>query len=390
MKRFPIYFLLLFSQLAMATTYKASSAQEFKNILPKLKPGDELLIANGNYSNWAVDISTTGTAQRPIIIRATTEGQVVFAGDVNQTLFKLTGAYTILSGISFKDCQLLKGEGSNGVLVELKNSSNCQVRSCSFEYNRAKAQFMPLVIISGNGSANSIENCSFISNIDNQEVQVKITKESCPLLSRIENNLFRDKAKVSWKNGNGGECIQIGQDPVLLGTKEAKSRVTNNHFIRCNGESEVISNKSSGNSYLKNHFENNDGELVMRGGHDCLIADNVFEGGTGGIRVNGTGHIIANNKIKGIKTAIRLMYGMAKGKDEIGFYIAASNCTIKDNQIIDANTGILIGDSKNVDWTGKFDTQRYPSAVVQNVAPFDNQLSGNSFVRTRNEVINNL
>lgn len=50
------------------------------------------------------------------------------------------------------------------------------------------------------------------------------------------------------------------------------------------------------------------------------------------------------------------MYGMAKGKTEIGFYIAASDCIIKYNRIENAVTGIVIGDSKNADWTGKFDT----------------------------------
>lgn len=83
------------------------------------------------------------------------------------------------------------------------------------------------------------------------------------------------------------------------------------------------------------------------------------------------------------------MYGMAKGKDEIGFYIAASGCTIKNNQIRDANTGILIGDNKDEDWTGKFDTKRYPSPVMQSVAPFDNQISGNGFLNVRTTVRNN-
>lgn len=389
MKKFPLYLLLLLSQIALAKTYKVSSEQEFKNIVTKLLPGDEVIIANGSYSNWAVEIPVKGTVQKPIVIKAETDGKVVFGGELRQTLFKLTGSYTVLSGISFKDCQLLKGEGSNGVLIELKNTDNCTVTACTFEKNTAKVQFTPLVIISGNGNANTVSNCSFISNIDNQDVQVKITNESCPQLSKIENNLFRDKAKVSWKNGNGGECVQIGQDPVLLGTKVAKTIVTNNRFIHCDAENEVISNKSSGNSYLKNYFENNDGELVMRGGHDCMIADNVFEGGTGGIRINGTGHTLTNNKIKGIKTAIRLMYGMAKGKSDIGFYVAASGCVIKGNQISDANVGILIGDSKNADWTGKFDTKRYPSPVMQNIAPFDIQISGNSFVNTKSEVVDN-
>jgi len=111
-----------------------------------------------------------------------------------------------------------------------------------------------------------------------------------------------------------------------------------------------------------------------------LIDSNTIKGGNSGIRVNGTGHTITHNTISNVKTAIRLMYGMAKSKTEIGFYIAASNCIVKDNHIENVTTGILIGDSKGVDWTGKFDTTRYPSPTVQDIAPFNNTLGNNVFV----------
>lgn len=371
-------------QISIANSYKINSEKEFKAIISKLIPGDEIIIANGNYTNWSIEIPNKGTKAKPITIKAQDAGKVIFSGDVDHTLFKLTGDYIILNGIAFKNCTLLKGGG----LIELKNSQSCQVTVCQFLENTVKTQFTPLVIVSGSGNNNKIDNCTFTSNVDNQDLQVKITKESCPQNTLIEKNIFTNKQKVSWKNGNGGECVQIGQDPVLLGLQVAKSIVRENKFINCNGENEVISNKSSGNSYLKNYFENNDGELVMRGGHDCIIDSNIFNGGTGGIRINGSGHTITNNKISNIKTGIRLMYGMAKGKQEIGFYIAASNCTISNNQISNATTGILIGDSKDADWTGKFDTVRYPSPVMQSIAPFDNKISGNTFSNTKTEQVN--
>lgn len=389
MKKLPFYLLLLLVQLATAKTYKVSSEQEFKAILPKLVPKDVVIIADGTYSNWDLEISARGSERKRITIKAATPGKVIFSGQTDHALFKISGAYITLTGILFKECTLSKANGKSGALIELKDSEYCTIYDCSFVKNKANAQFMPLVIVSGKGLANKIELCAFQSNIDNQDLQVKITKESCPQQTLIIHNLFQLKNKVSWANGNGGECVQVGQDPVLLGNIEANTMVKQNTFNGCNGESEVISNKSSKNSYINNHFFNNDGELVMRGGHDCTITYNLFEGGTGGIRINGTGHIITNNKINGIQTAIRLMYGMAKGKDEIGFYIAASGCTIKNNQIKDANTGILIGDNKDEDWTGKFDTKRYPSPVMQSVAPFDNQISDNGFLNVRTTVRNN-
>lgn len=372
---------------SFAEIYKVNSLEEFKVVAEKLLPGDEVMIRNGNYSNWSIELHHNGTAEKPIIIMAETSGQVMFSGDVERGIFKVTGNYINLKGFVFKSCVLKKAEKSIGVLIELSGTSNCSVSQCSFEGNIVKSQFMPLVIVSGNGESNKIDNCKFTSNVDNQDIQIKVTKESFPLNTKITHNSFSLKSKVSWNNGNGGECIQVGQDPVLLGNQTPKALVSENTFTECNGENEVISNKSSGNTYTKNYFKNNDGELVMRGGHDCVISNNIFDGGTGGIRINGTGHLITNNKITGVKTAIRLMYGMAKGKTETGFYISASNCKIVNNTISNADTGILIGDSKNADWTGKFDVKKYPSPVLQNIQPFDNEISGNHFKNVKIEIL---
>jgi hypothetical protein len=383
-----IIVMLLCIKVSFGKSYLIHSAQEYDSISTQIKPGDEILIANGTYAPWTLIINTNGTATQPVIIRAETTGKVIFTGDAEQAVFKLTGSYTILRGIIFTECNVLKGDKHTGVLVELNNTKHCRLTECVFSHNTVKAQFMPIVIVSGPGEYNLVDHCTFTANIDNQELQVKITKETCPLYTVIENNLFTDKNKVNWKVFNGGECVQVGQDPIMLGTIQSYTLVRDNRFIRCSGEPEVISNKSSNNTYLRNYFEDCDGELVIRGGHDCIIDSNTIKGGNSGIRVNGTGHQVTHNTISNVKTGIRLMYGMAKGKTEIGFYIAASECIVKYNRIENAATGIFIGDSKNADWTGKFDTVRYPSRVIQDVAPFNNMVSDNVFTNTVVNMVN--
>jgi poly(beta-D-mannuronate) lyase len=246
---------------------------------------------------------------------------------------------------------------------------------------------MPIVVVAGNSEHTRIDNSSFTNNINNQDVQVRVGGDDVSVYTLIDHNTFMNKDSVTWKGNNGGECVQIGQDPILLGNKYAYATVRDNKFVSCNGEPEVISNKASGNKYINNTFQDCHGELVMRGGHECLVDSNKFNGGTGGVRVNGTGHIITNNQFKGLPIAIRLMYGMAKGKIDTGFYIAASDCTIKNNQITNCDTGILVGGSKNADWTGKFDTKRYPSRTMQDVAPFNNTLQNNTITNTKTPVM---
>jgi poly(beta-D-mannuronate) lyase len=384
-----IYMLLFLVTATMGKVYQVSNQDEFKKAAALVVAGDEIVIANGNYSGWELTVHTNGASGKPVLIRAETSGKVVFSGEVNKPVFRLTGSYTEISGLSFLACALFKATGGTGILIELKGTKYCRITDCSFTKNTAKSQFMPIVVVSGKAEHNRVDHCSFTGNVDNQEVQVKVTADAVPLYTLIDQNVFQDKGKVSWKGVNGGECIQIGQDPVLLGTQSPLCVVRDNRFIRCNGEAEVISNKSSGNSYVHNYFEDCKGELVMRGGHECLIDSNTFKGGTGGIRLNGTQHTITNNTFSGLPIAIRLMYGMAKSKAEIGFYIAASNCLVKDNQISNCNTGVLIGDSKNADWTGKFDTSRYPSRTMQDVAPFNNTIVDNVIRDTRAPIVHN-
>lgn len=374
---------------ATAKKFLISNPGEFQKAAEAVSAGDEIIIANGNYSGWVLSLNSNGTATKPVIVRAETSGKVIFSGEVDSPVFKVTGSYAEISGLLFSGCKVSKGSGKSGVLIELKSSLHCRITDCTFKENSTMAQYMPLVVISGKGEDNRVDHCTFTGNRDNQEVQVKITKEEVPVYTSIDKNLFKDKEKVTWKGGNGGECVQVGQDPILLGTQVSRTTVRDNLFIRCNGEAEVISNKSSANHYLHNYFEGCKGELVMRGGHDCLVDSNSFKGGSGGIRISGTHHTISNNTLTGLPVAIRLMYGMAKGKEEIGFYVAASDCLIKNNHISNAARGILIGDSKNADWTGKFDTQRYPSRTQQDVAPFNISLEGNTFTETETPVVHN-
>lgn len=381
---------MLFSfNCVLAKKYKVSTPDEFQKAVAIVLPGDEIIIANGNYSDWALTVNTKGTVDKQIIIHAETVGKVNFFGNVYKPVFRLTGAYTVLSGLTFSECRLFREKGATGILIELKDTQSCRITECTFSKNVADAQYMPLVVVSGKAEYNRVDRCNFNGNIDNMEMQVHITEKEVPLHTLIDHNIFRDKPKVSWKNVNGGECVQVGQDPVLLGNQYAYTIVRDNRFIACDGEAEVISNKSSGNSYINNYLEDCKGELVLRGGHECVIDSNTIKRGTGGIRVNGTHHTITNNKLEGLPTGIRFMYGMAKGKNEIGFYIAASDCLVEKNKIDNCNTGILIGDSKNADWTGKFDTKRYPSRVMQDIAPSNNNLVDNVITNTKNPVLNN-
>jgi poly(beta-D-mannuronate) lyase len=88
--------------------------------------------------------------------------------------------------------------------------------------------------------------------------------------------------------------------------------VERNLFEECNGETEIISSKSCGNTYRYNTFRKCQGTLTLRHGNRCLVEGNFFFGegvsSTGGIRVIGEDHRMQNNYLTGLKgtvTALR-------------------------------------------------------------------------------------
>jgi len=122
--------------------------------------------------------------------------------------------------------------------------------------------------------------------------------------------------------------------------------VSENLFEKCNGEIEIISNKSCENTYLLNTFLYCSGCLTLRHGNRCEVKDNVFIGGdargTGGVRLVGKGHRITGNYFSGIKGraggAISLQAGIPDSL--LSGYFQVKNCTIKGNTFVN-NPGPL-------------------------------------------------
>ena len=88
-----------------------------------LKPGDELVVANGVYAGWgSAVVDASGTAGRPIIIRPQTPGGAVFRG---RTHIRLSGKHVVFKGFRFEQA------GPAHVLY-LSNGEHLRVTQCQF------------------------------------------------------------------------------------------------------------------------------------------------------------------------------------------------------------------------------------------------------------------
>ena len=106
----------------------------------------------------------------------------------------------------------------------------------------------------------------------------------------MHHNYFHD---FTSPDGNGAETIRWGLNGLSLSTGNGLCEY--NLFVRCNGENEMISNKSSGNTYRYNTVRDcPGGEISQRHGNDCYYYGNYMTN-TAGMRVYGDRHHIFAN-----------------------------------------------------------------------------------------------
>lgn len=127
--------------------------------------------------------------------------------------------------------------------------------------------------------------------------------------------------------------------------KKANCIVTKNLFESCDGEIEVISNKSCENLYIANTVDRCAGCLTLRHGNGCIVAHNLILGGgkkgTGGIRIVGEDHIVRNNHIEGTDGradgAISISAGVVD--PELNQHFQVRNVLVENNTLFDNRGG---------------------------------------------------
>lgn len=112
--------------------------------LHKIEPGDTILLHGGLYKgdrhNYVDPYGLTfdgtyllnakGTAEKPIVIKAAGDGEVIFDGDGAFRLFDVMGtAYHIFDGITFRNAEVAVWAG----VKEVTGATGLTVRNCRFE-----------------------------------------------------------------------------------------------------------------------------------------------------------------------------------------------------------------------------------------------------------------
>lgn len=329
--------LLLTSFSSKADIHRINSAAELSEVCLTIQQGDIVVLADGTYTDQHFTFMGEGTSEHPITLRAETSGKTILNGS---SRLSIAGEYLIVDGLLF-----LGGALESGSIIEFRGNYSLPTQH-SVLRNTAIKDYNPPDIdtryfwVSLYGYGNMVENCSFSGQSHSGVTVCVRLQDGKPAGHTIRRNYFSNRPDGK---GNGFETIRIGIGKHRM--TNAQCVVSQNLFEACNGELEIISNKSCENTYAENTFLNCSGTLTLRQGNRCKIENNVFIGGdnkgAGGIRITGEAHHITGNYFSGTKGraggAISLRAGTPGNNRG---YPQVKNCIIDSNTFVD-NPGTL-------------------------------------------------
>jgi poly(beta-D-mannuronate) lyase len=332
---------LLAASLASAEQIRVNDAGQLRAVAAAAKPGDVLVMRNGVWSDQKLLFRAEGAADRPIVLRTETPGQVILRGD---SRLNLAGRHLVVEGLWFDRCTTKED------LIEFRASSAALATNCTLRHT-AITDCNPLGARSENrwlslyGVSNLVEFCRLEGKTNRGTTLVVWLETNRPNHHVIRSNHFgpRPRLKV-----NGGETLRVGDSRTSL--FPSRTLVEGNLFDRCNGEVEIVSNKSCDNTYLGNTFLECEGALTFRHGLRCRAEGNFFLGNgrpyTGGVRLVDADHIVVNNyycdlRGDGARSALTMMNGLANAP--LNGYAPVRRALIAFNTFVDCRHNFLIG-----------------------------------------------
>ena len=345
-----IFCLLFWATIIQAKNITVTNADELRAANETAKPGDTVLLKNGDWQNLDMELTCNGNAMQPIVFKAQTNGQVIIKG---KSSLRLGGSYIIVEGLLFTD-----GHASDGNVWEFRKrnlvGNNCRITNCSIKSFNNTDRKDENHWVAFYGKNNRIDHCNFIdkTNVGVLMAVMLDDERSRQNSHSIDSNYFGIRKPLG---SNGGEMIRVGVSQHC--TFYSNTVIKNNFFEHCDGETEIISIKSCGNVVRNNVFKECQGAVVLRHGNNNTIEGNLFWGngkrGTGGVRVINEGNWIVNNYFfncigTGFRSPLSVMNGVFNSPPNR--YLPVRDAVIANNTFYNC-TPISLGEGADTERT---------------------------------------
>lgn len=332
--------LLLFQAAtsANAEEFLVRDQEEYREAVKRLTPGDTIKLANGQWRDFEIVFTGNGLPGQPITLTAETKGRVFITGVSN---LRLGGEHLVVSGLVFKDGHTPTNDVIAFRRTKQHLANHSRVTEVVIDHFNNPERYETDFWVMMYGRHNRFDH-SFLLGKQNAGVTFAVRLDSEASQEnhhRIDHNYFGHRPILG---SNGGETLRIGTSKYSL--TESNTLVERNYFERCNGEVEIISNKSGGNVFRNNVFFESRGTLTLRHGNGNIIESNVFLGNgaphTGGIRIINARQTVRNNYLEGLTGrrfggALVVMNGVPNSP--INRYHQVEDVLIENNTIIDSD-----------------------------------------------------
>jgi poly(beta-D-mannuronate) lyase len=307
-----ILFLTVISLHVNASTLKVKNEIELQSANSKAVPGDIIELQNGEWNNIKLQFTCNGSAEKPIIIKAASRGSVIIIG---KSSLQIGGNWLIIDGLVFSN-----GYNPSGNAWEFRVgkqvANNCRITNCVIKSFNNPDRMKDNYWVALYGKNNRIDHNNFIDKTNLGVLMAIILEDDRSRMNNhsIDSNYFGIRKPLG---SNAGEIIRVGVSEHC--TFYSNTKIVNNLFDRCDGETEIISIKSCGNLVRNNVFKECQGAVVLRHGNNNTIESNLFLGngkeGTGGVRVINEGNWIVNNYFshcvgEGFRSPLAVMNGV--------------------------------------------------------------------------------
>ncbi len=347
---FSLFLTLISCSVSNTREVLVSNKEELTKGIKEALPGDVIVMSNGIWKDVEIKFKADGLAENPIILKAETPGKVFIEG---QSFLKIGGHFLEVHDLFFRN-----GFTPINSVIQFKTDNknfayDCKVVNCVIEDYTQLDRMKKDHWVEFWGQRNELKSC-YIAGKSNNGPTVRVMlkgNQNANCYHVISNNYFGPRPR---RGGPHGETMQIGDSYTSM--VPGFVQVENNYFDSCNGEVEVISNKSNYNTFSHNVFNKCEGSLVLRHGNYATVDSNWFLGddnsdNIGGIRVVNTGHWITNNyfyKIKGneFRSAIAVMNGIPKSP--LNRYNQVTDVVIAHNSWVDCITPLQFSVGSNV------------------------------------------
>ncbi len=331
--------LALQAALARASDIAVGDSAALKKAIKSVQPGDTIILTDGTWRDTEIKLIVDGTQDKPITLRAQTPGKVILTGKCRLTI---GGKWLVVQGLLFTD-----GGPGGGCAIEFRKSdggaTHCRLTDCAIiDYNSPDKENEEWVSLYGHD--NRIDHCYFRGKTTGSPMLI-VWVEGRRNEHKIDHNYFAGRPPLG---RNGGETIRVGTSEVSMNV--SKTLVEENLFEHCDGEAEIVSNKSCENVYRYNTFVECKGALVLRHGNRNTVEGNWFFGhsvdGTGGIRLIGEDQKIFNNYLDGLagkdfESAMPVVNGIPNSKPNE--YFRVQRATVCFNTLVNCTQNITFG-----------------------------------------------